>query len=305
MQELEFEGKKYLSSKRAAEITKYSKDYVGQLARSGKVVAKLVGRNWYIEEGSLLAHAGLEASPHKTPSRMPHEGVSQAIEAPEADSIRVKEESIEANIESGQVETSPHFAPEKSQAPNASSDIHTTESDRRGTWSQPRYLSDSNELLPTLKFSTQSNTEQTESLRDSMEAIGFREHDAPGPRRGPEEHIRLTLQRAESRTPALRTLRFPSNKPGEHQKKSSLHSGRARPGYTLPVLVAVGVFVLVLGWWATSANNKKIAPIKEGVTYPEGSGARAGAIHYDRNTSRRDTPSLRYILNYSRHELSR
>ena len=51
-----FEGKKFISSSRAAEMTKYSKDYIGQLCRGGKVTARMVGRSWYVEESSLLAH---------------------------------------------------------------------------------------------------------------------------------------------------------------------------------------------------------------------------------------------------------
>lgn len=49
-------GKKYISSKRAAQIGGYTKDYVGQMCRLGKLDAKLIGRNWYILEKSLLSH---------------------------------------------------------------------------------------------------------------------------------------------------------------------------------------------------------------------------------------------------------
>lgn len=57
-QGLFFDGKEYISSKRASEISKYTKDYVGQLCRSGKLVSKLVGRNWYVDLESLNAHIG-------------------------------------------------------------------------------------------------------------------------------------------------------------------------------------------------------------------------------------------------------
>lgn len=53
---LVFEGKAFISSKRAARITNYTADYVGQLCRSGKINAKLLGRNWYIEEVSIRNH---------------------------------------------------------------------------------------------------------------------------------------------------------------------------------------------------------------------------------------------------------
>ncbi len=56
MNELTLDGKVYVSSKRAAEITGYAKDYVGQLCREGHVEARLVGRNWYVLETSIREH---------------------------------------------------------------------------------------------------------------------------------------------------------------------------------------------------------------------------------------------------------
>lgn len=49
-------GDRYISSGRAAKLVGYTKDYVGQLARDGKIGAKRVGRNWYIEESSINKH---------------------------------------------------------------------------------------------------------------------------------------------------------------------------------------------------------------------------------------------------------
>lgn len=51
-----FDGKNYISSKRAAEITGYAKDYVGQLCRGGKIDARRIGRNWFVAEDSILEH---------------------------------------------------------------------------------------------------------------------------------------------------------------------------------------------------------------------------------------------------------
>lgn len=56
MDELTIDGKTYISSKKAAVITGYAKDYVGQLCREGRVEARLVGRSWYVYEPSLSAH---------------------------------------------------------------------------------------------------------------------------------------------------------------------------------------------------------------------------------------------------------
>src|SRR5271155_2795244 len=56
MDEITLDDKTYVSSKRAAQITGYAKDYVGQLCREGRVEARLVGRNWYVLESSIRAH---------------------------------------------------------------------------------------------------------------------------------------------------------------------------------------------------------------------------------------------------------
>jgi hypothetical protein len=48
MNEITLDGKTYLSSRRAAEVTGYAKDYIGQLCREGRVEARLIGRNWYV-----------------------------------------------------------------------------------------------------------------------------------------------------------------------------------------------------------------------------------------------------------------
>ncbi|GEM_PF-7017405 len=50
------DGKEYLSSADAAQLTGYSQDYIGQLARSSSILATKVGRKWFVEEYSLLKH---------------------------------------------------------------------------------------------------------------------------------------------------------------------------------------------------------------------------------------------------------
>lgn len=50
------EGKKYISSRRASEISDYSSDYIGQLCRAEKLDCKMVGRAWFITEESLHLH---------------------------------------------------------------------------------------------------------------------------------------------------------------------------------------------------------------------------------------------------------
>ena len=54
--EVQLEGETYISSKRASEISGYAQDYVGQLARSGKIEARRVAGLWYVHRASLVEH---------------------------------------------------------------------------------------------------------------------------------------------------------------------------------------------------------------------------------------------------------
>ena len=56
MDEILIDDKKYVSSKRAAKMTGYAKDYIGQLCREGRVPARLVGRSWYVLETAIQDH---------------------------------------------------------------------------------------------------------------------------------------------------------------------------------------------------------------------------------------------------------
>jgi hypothetical protein len=46
----------FISAKRAAEISGYTPDYVGQLCRLGKLESRRVGKAWFVSEKSLLNH---------------------------------------------------------------------------------------------------------------------------------------------------------------------------------------------------------------------------------------------------------
>jgi hypothetical protein len=55
-QPLVMDGKAFISSAQAARLVGYTKDYVGQLCRAGKLDAKLIGRSWYVSEESITQH---------------------------------------------------------------------------------------------------------------------------------------------------------------------------------------------------------------------------------------------------------
>lgn len=51
-----FDGKEYISASEAAKTTGYHQDYVGQLARGGKIPARQVGTRWYVGRTGILEH---------------------------------------------------------------------------------------------------------------------------------------------------------------------------------------------------------------------------------------------------------
>lgn len=63
MDELTVNQTKYISSKRAAEVSGYAKDYIGQMVRLGKLDAKRVGRAWYVNEDQIKGLASPKAAP--------------------------------------------------------------------------------------------------------------------------------------------------------------------------------------------------------------------------------------------------
>ncbi len=81
MDELVIGDKTYIPSRKAAEITGYAKDYVGQLCREGRVEAKLVGRSWYVLEESIREHRfGGSSDTAETAEEAPQEPQAEVVE---------------------------------------------------------------------------------------------------------------------------------------------------------------------------------------------------------------------------------
>ncbi len=83
--DLYFDGKKYISSSRAAKISGYVNDYIGQLCRDGKLDARMVGRTWYVCLESLIQHKNSNLI--GTRSRGPKDVKSLLAEASKAEDI--------------------------------------------------------------------------------------------------------------------------------------------------------------------------------------------------------------------------
>lgn len=56
MEEISFNGEKYLKASVIADKFGYTSDYVGQLCRAKQIKATLVGRSWYVTEESVREH---------------------------------------------------------------------------------------------------------------------------------------------------------------------------------------------------------------------------------------------------------
>ncbi len=92
MDEIVIEEKKYISSKRAAKMTGYAKDYIGQLCREGRVPARLVGRSWYVLESAIQDHRFGNPEPvaASTPAGEPEPPTTSA-ESPRYESVTTAE----------------------------------------------------------------------------------------------------------------------------------------------------------------------------------------------------------------------
>ncbi len=111
MDEIIIEEKKYVSSKQAAKITGYAKDYVGQLCREGRVPARLVGRSWYVLESAIQDHRfgapelSEEASNEPIPVSVETQVIStryEAVETPVLPSINRLREDVPSMQDQGE-----------------------------------------------------------------------------------------------------------------------------------------------------------------------------------------------------------
>ena len=99
---VEFEGKKYISTKEAAKLTGYTSDYIGQLARSKKILSRMVGRARYVEEASILGYVADAAEATDNGGRKPHTHPIVVPETPkETEDVIEKDEPEEIEASEG------------------------------------------------------------------------------------------------------------------------------------------------------------------------------------------------------------
>lgn len=157
MDELILSGKKYISSKRASALTGYAKDYIGQLARSGKIAATRVGRSWYVDESELLVHEGSGS-------------IDQSLLH---DSHAHRETTREAQA----IVPAVHY-PHGRTFRSVSHALAIAPRDFQKTWSSVQYFKDESALLPLFKgieeVSTKINPHTDKKISDNRENTSVR-----------------------------------------------------------------------------------------------------------------------------------
>lgn len=53
---ISLDGRDFVSASHAARLTGYHQDYVGQLARSGKIASRQIGNRWFVDRDALIGH---------------------------------------------------------------------------------------------------------------------------------------------------------------------------------------------------------------------------------------------------------
>lgn len=169
MDEIEIGGDIYISSKRAAELTGYAKDYIGQLARSNKIKATRVGRAWYVSKNAIHEHADLPLPEKEQQSNTDEDAIKETT--PEVTKERIEKLSHE-KIEQ----------PKKPELRTLNELKGSTQSrpSLLQTWSKIQYLDDDRPLFPqnvkaedttSSKISIRKLNTQTSDIRDSSKAI--------------------------------------------------------------------------------------------------------------------------------------
>jgi hypothetical protein len=92
------EGKEYISSSRAAEMARYTNDYIGQLCRRGKLVSHMVGRIRLVEKTSLEAYMA-QIEQEKILKNSAASDVAKVVHAKSKEVDSVVRKSMPARIE--------------------------------------------------------------------------------------------------------------------------------------------------------------------------------------------------------------
>lgn len=107
-----FDGKKFISAKRASQLTGYTSDYIGQISRAGKLSSRLVGRARFVDEEGLVAYYNSVSSGERALEISSVENASAGREDDREDTAPVAPttERVDIPLRS---DTAPSFRPER------------------------------------------------------------------------------------------------------------------------------------------------------------------------------------------------
>ena len=133
MEHISVGGEKYVKASSIARELGYTADYVGQLARSGKIEAQLVGRSWFVNERSIQEH---KRDRYRSTAAKSREALKESLESfrPSRERVRAPESHFEkrAIYNSLQYEADPYEVlptiPERAGVESVSTETEAEES---------------------------------------------------------------------------------------------------------------------------------------------------------------------------------
>lgn len=131
MEEVIIGGVTYLPATKLAKQYRYTTDYIGQLCRSKKIDAQLVGRSWYVNPTSLDAHKN---------------GRYAKVSTSKLNTKPVEVEEVKIRVEPVMSKTTV-----KSLNGNNSGEVSSRNFAKRIDWKPVKYELDESDLLPPLR----------------------------------------------------------------------------------------------------------------------------------------------------------
>jgi hypothetical protein len=114
------EGKKYISSRRASEMSDYSSDYIGQLCRANKLDCKMVGRTWFVTEESIHLHKALISREEVGRNRINN------LKGKSENYISIKKAQAQSSVSIKTITESPKITDESAMVPVSKSSTDST-----------------------------------------------------------------------------------------------------------------------------------------------------------------------------------
>ncbi|HEX8591559.1 MAG TPA: hypothetical protein VF696_02320 [Candidatus Paceibacterota bacterium] len=253
MDELVIGDKTYISSKRAAEITGYAKDYVGQLCREGYVEAKMVGRSWYVLESSIRDHRFGSETP---------EVLKYAATATDDAPLSTWQPPVYAPEEPARI---PELAPREETAPSVPAGLTAanTIADMQDAWRewfdtrQAATLDEIEEETPNEDEDEEAVVEEAEEVEPELgiaeeneseswneEPVAIPVHKMATPAPEPSADVVPIRRQYQPRAAAFSMPVRPKSAPRQQRERSDRKGANV---VTMALLVALGALVLIVG----------------------------------------------------------